>query len=305
MIVGHAFVAFAIGALAASRLGASRDRALRFGLVAGAFAVVPDVDLLAAVAGLVVAHPAGVWTGVHAFWDASKGVHRAVTHSLVVAVSAALGVALAAGRRGRRLAAVPLAGLVALGWSAGGALDAAVLGTFVVAGVSVAWWGTRLGLGRRAVLLAALLGLMSHPFGDLFTGTPPPLFFPLGPAVFGHRVTLLADPTLNLLAVFGLELGTVWLGTLVAGRLLDWSVVDAIDRRAALGALYGAAVLVLPPPTMAISYPFVFSVVAVGAVGVVPLAGRFDRRAVARAAATGLAAITLAGGAYALGYALV
>ncbi|MDZ7702167.1 MAG: metal-dependent hydrolase [Halobacteriales archaeon] len=305
MFVGHAFVAFALAASVADRAGRSRYRALQFGVVAGAFALVPDVDILYAVAGVLRADPSGVWAATAAFWDSSQAVHRAMTHSLVLAVPAAIGFGLAAAsRRVRLAAALPLLGLVALGWLADGALAAAMLLLFVGAGVVVARGAARWGAAPTTVLAAAAVGLLSHPFGDLFTGTPPPLFFPLGPEMFGERVTLLADPTLNLLAVFGLELAAVWVGLLVAARLVGWSVRDAIDRRAAAGALYGAAAFVLPPPTLETSYHFVFTVLAMGSLGAVSLAARVNRRRFARAGVTALTAVTLAGAAYALVYAL-
>lgn len=305
MFVGHAFVAFAIAAILAERAGLSRYRALQFGVVAGAFALVPDVDILYAVTGMLQADPTDVWAATAAFWDSSQAVHRAMTHSIVLAGPAAVGFGLAASaRRARLAAAVPLLGLVALGWVADGALAAAMLLLFVGAGVAVARGAARWGVAPALVLAAAAVGLVSHPFGDLFTGTPPPLFFPVSAEVLGGRVTLLADPTLNLLAVFGLELAAIWLGLLVAVGLVGWSVRDAVDPRAAAGALYGAAVFVLPPPTLETSYQFVFTVLAMGSVGAVSLVARVDRRRLARAGVTALTTVTLAGAAYAVVYVL-
>lgn len=304
MFVGHAFVAFALGASVASRMGLTRYRALQFGLVAGAFAVVPDVDILYAVVGMLQADPEGLWSATAAFWDSSRAVHRAMTHSLVLAAPAAVGFALAAGQQRARLAAaLPLVGLVGLGWLIDGALAAAMLLLFVGAGVMVARGASRAGMTPPAVLAAALVGLGTHPFGDLFTGRPPPLFYPVAES-FGDRVTLLVDPTLNLLGVFGLELAAIWAGVFVAGRIVGWSPAEAIDHRAGVGALYGAAAFVLPPPTLETSYHFVFSILAVGSVGAVPLWARLDRRQLARGAITGLAAVSLAGVAFTLVYAL-
>ena len=305
MFVGHAFIAFALAASLADRAGLPRYRALQFGAVAGAFALVPDVDILYAVAGTVRADPAGVWGAAAAFWDSSQAVHRAMTHSIALAVPAAVGFGLAAASGRRRLAAgVPLVGLVALGWIADGALAAAMLLLFVGAGVVVARGAARWGVQPELVAAAAALALVTHPFGDLFTGAPPPLFFPLGTEVFGDRVTLLADPTLNLLAVFGLELLAIWAGVVVAARLAGWSIVDAIDPRAAAGGLYGAAAFVLPPPTLETSYHFVFSVLAMGSLGAVSLVAAVDRGRLARAGVTALTAVSLAGLAYTLVYGL-
>ncbi len=303
MFVGHAFIAFALGGSLAARYGLSRYRAIQFGVLAGLFAIVPDVDMIYAVAGVLRTDPNGIWTATAAFWDSSQAVHRAMTHSVVLAVPAAIGFALAAaGRRVRLTAAVPLLGLVALGWFSNGLLAAAMLLLFVGAGVVVARLAARWDVNPTVVLAGALLGLVSHPFGDLFTGSPPPLFFPFGTEVFGDRVTLLADPTLNLLAIFGLELTAIWIGVAVGARLLGWSLLRAVDRPAAGGVLYGAAAFVLIPPTLETSYQFVFSVLAVGSLGAVSMGRRFERRRMTRAAVTGLAAVTLAGAAYTIVY---
>lgn len=299
MFVGHAFIAFALGGSLAIRYGLTRYRAIQFGVLAGLFATVPDVDMIYAVAGVLRADPNGVRAATAVFWDSSRTVHRAMTHSVVLAVPAAIGFALATStRRWRLAAAVPLLGLVALGWFSKGLLAAAMLLLFVGAGVVVARLAARMNVRPRVVLAGALLGLVSHPFGDLFTGSPPPLFFPFGTQVFGDRVTLLADPTLNLLAIFGLELFAIWIGVAIAARLLGWSLLGAVDRPAAGGVLYGAAAFVLVPPTLETSYQFVLSVLAFGSLGAVSLRRRFERRRMARAAVTGLAAVTLAGAAY-------
>lgn len=303
MFIGHAFIAFAIGASLAARYGVTRYRAIQFGVLAGLFAIVPDVDMIYAVAGVLRADPNGLWAATAAFWDSSQTVHRAMTHSVVLAVPAAIGFALAAAtRRVRLAAALPLLGLVVLGWFSNGVLAAAMLLLFVGAGVVVARLAARWNVKPRVVLAGALLGLVSHPFGDLFTGSPPPLFFPFGPQVFGDRVTLLADPTLNLLAVFGLELAAIWIGVAMGARLMGWSLLGAVDRPAAGGVLYGAAAFVLVPPTLETSYQFVFSVLAVGSLGAVSLGRPLERRRMVRASVTGLAAVTLAGAAYTVGY---
>ena len=73
MFIGHALLAFAIAALVADWRGWGRRDALVVGVVAGAFATLPDVDIAYAVFGLV--H----WLAIDAggsvptvFWDASR-----------------------------------------------------------------------------------------------------------------------------------------------------------------------------------------------------------------------------------------
>ncbi|USZ68060.1 metal-dependent hydrolase [Halorussus salilacus] len=270
MMVGHAMVAFALATAAASRRW-SPQRALSFGVVAAAFATVPDVDMAYAGVGLAQAGVGGVWELTSAFWGSSTLVHRAVTHSLVVGAVAAVAFAATASDRAR-VAAVPLgAALVGAAFVESGPLGAAIMGLFVLAGVGVAVVaaGTT-DLGPRELLVAALVGLLSHPFGDVLTGEPPGFFYPFDLLAFDSRVVLLGDPTLNLLAVFGVELATIWVAGYVYLRANDERLLAHVDARAAVGAAYAIAALALPAPTMEVSYHFVFSILSVGIVGVAP-----------------------------------
>ncbi len=306
-MVGHAALAFALAATAAASLGLSRERALAIGVAAGAFAAVPDVDIGYAVVGLTTLLRDG-GTFPEVFWETGNTVHRGVTHSLLVGGTAATLFGFVAYRGWLRLVgAVGGAALVVAAVPLFGTLEAAVLALFVVAGVTVAllsrWWG----LSPQATLAAALVGVLSHPFGDLFTGSPPALLYPLDIRLLPERLVLSSDPTMHLLGTFGLELGAVWLAVTVYLALNGRHVLGYVHRRAVLGAGYVGAVLALPPPTLSVSYQFVFSVLAVGLVGVVDvpvpdLRTPQSRRGVA---VTGLAAVTIAWLTYAAGYLVV
>lgn len=304
MFVGHGMLAFALVAGAAAFRGVDRDRAIALGAVAGVFATVPDVDILYALAGVLQVGLVGVWSTVDAFWATGNVVHRAVTHSLVLGAPAAVGFALATTRRGRPVALAVLSALVAWVLLAGGALAALVATVAFAAGTGVAVYaGTRLDFGPRAILVAAATGLLSHPFGDLFTGEPPALLYPLDATLVAETVALHPDPTLHLLAAFGVELATIWLAVAVFVRLRGGQLFPHVDRRATVGTGYAAAAVVIPAPTLSVSYHFVFSVLAVGAVGLLagrrPWAVEDDRL---RAGLTGLTAVTLAWAAYGLAY---
>ncbi|MDL5362557.1 metal-dependent hydrolase [Halalkalicoccus sp. NIPERK01] len=329
MFVGHAMLAFALVAGGARLAGRSRERSLSLGVLAGAFATVPDVDMLYALSGLV-----GETGGVEGFWSASTLVHRAATHSLLVGAASAVGFALyargASGERGDRFepwTPSGLAVLLALVGVAGitsGPLGLAVMAAFALAGLAVTTAAVRCDLGPAAVGSAALVGLLSHPFGDLLTGEPPLFLYPLDVRPVAERVLLSADPTVHLLGAFGLELATIWLAAAVYCRLTGRSILAHVHWRAALGTAYAGAVLALPAPTVDSAYRFVFSVLAVGVVGPAPLARRVSRpfRAADRGwpvldwwsarpegmltpLLTGLAAITLAGLSFAVGYAVL
>ena len=311
MFAGHALLAFALVGAVAVRF-TDRETALRLAAIAGAFAAVPDVDMSYAVVGLLGAE-GGAFDHASAFWAASTLVHRTITHSVAVApFVAALAVCWVAGRRGSHRSALAVAAglglsLVAVAVAVSGPLGGFVMAVFVVAAALVAEATVQhTAVPARTTGLVALIGLVSHPFGDLFTGEPPALLYPFDVVVFADRVTLAADPTLHLLAAFALELAAIWAGVLVAVRLLDQSTLAAIDLRASAGVGYAAAILVIPAPTLDLSYPFVFSVLLVGAVGVVPRLRLNDRRLerprALDALLTGLAAVTTAGLAYAIVY---
>jgi membrane-bound metal-dependent hydrolase YbcI (DUF457 family) len=308
VLVGHAALAFGVAGLVALRAGLPRERALSVAVAAGLFATVPDVDVLYALTGLAGTLGADALTAADAFWTASTAVHRTMTHSLVVAVPATAAFALwPRDGRARLAAAVCSLGLVAVAAGTSGALGAGVMATFVLAGLGVGTWAARRGLDACTVAAAALLGLASHPFGDVFTGEVPAFLYPLDATLLAGRVGPFADPTLDLLVAFGVELAAIWLGVAVAARLADTRLRDHVSPRAAVGAGYALAAVAIPAPTLSVSYHFVFSVVAVGFVGAVPERVRDgpklpDRH---RAAVTGLAAVTLAVVGYALAYLIV
>ena len=299
MFVGHAALAFGIAVLGARSAGWGRDRALGLGIVVAVAATLPDLDMLSVLPGLL-AGPAPTHSPVEAFWTGAVA-HRSLTHSLIVAlpVGAVVGLVARAGRL--RVAGLVLAsgtGLSLLTLPGGAAV---VVVPFVLGAVALGLLAARLPVSWAASGLGASAALLAHPFGDLVTGDPPWLLYPAGIEVLTGRVTLAADPTLHLLAAFFLEIGAIWLGVVALLHLQDRSLGTAIQPRAALGGLFAGAVLLIPAPTLAVSYQFVFGVLAVGAVGVNPRR-RLDPLEVIP---TGLAAITLAGVAYATAYLLV
>ncbi|WP_210425028.1 metal-dependent hydrolase [Halorussus halobius] len=320
MMVGHAMVAFALGTAVAARRWPA-ERALAFGVVAGAFATIPDVDMLYAAFGLAQLDPTGARAFPELFWETSNVVHRSITHSLVVGPIAAVGFAWAASNRGRMAAALVLSGLVALAFLASDLLGGAVMLAFLLAGVAVSLAADRwTDLGARDLLVAGLLGLLSHPFGDVFTGAPPRLFYPLdewlpggvaaNPGMLADRVVLSADPTLNLLAVFGVELATIWFAGLVYLHVTDRGVFAHLDARAAVGVAYAIAVVAMPAPTLQVSYHFVFTILALAIVGVAPrlLPSRpllsAEWHETITWGMTGLGAVSIAAVSYALAYVL-
>ncbi|MFB6136651.1 MAG: metal-dependent hydrolase [Halobacteriaceae archaeon] len=323
MYVGHELLGFALVAVAAHAAGWSRERTLAAGLLGFAFGFLPDVDL--AYTGFAVAR-AMVRTGsVDVFptteyvWTRSWVVHRDATHSLVVgALGVALVTAFAVGyrrwRAGRRDPSTALAGavaalgalaLVGLAAPASSGLVFATLGLYAALGVAFAAAGVRRGLPAAGVAGAAAAGLFTHPFGDVFMGRPPAFGYPLTRSPPVETVRLFADPTLNFLALFGIEVALAWACVLAVALVDGSSVREWVRPRAALGAAYGAAVLVVPPPTLDLAYQFSGGALAAGlAVGGVPALRRRSRSALWRGAVTALAALSTGLVGYLLAYLL-
>ncbi|MDS0258855.1 metal-dependent hydrolase [Haloarcula sp. S1CR25-12] len=301
MFIGHALLAFALAVRGAERLSVPRERALRFGVLAALFAAIPDVDVVYAPVGLLMQSAETV--GPDVFWETANVIHRGPTHSLVMAGTLALAVFLwAVGTRGARALSLSLAAaLVAVGALFSGAVGGVVVLVFVGSGFAVGELAAREGLAPRPLLAAALVGLWSHPFGDLFTGSPPPFLYPFDVVLVAERVALHPDPTGQLLAAFAVELGAIWLAVWTYAHLTDRRLTDLVSPRASLGAGYAAAALLLPAPTMERSAHFVFSVLAIGVVGapVRPFSSGVDPL---RVVVTGLAAVTVAAVAYATTY---
>ena len=266
MFVGHATVAFALVAGLATLAGWDAERALALGALAGAFGLAPDVDILYAPVGLVGA--SGPLEAEAAFWAAGNVVHRSVTHSVLVGAVAAGAAGLVAARTtaSRLLAAGIGLGLLAVVAATDGALAVVVMAAFVAAVVGLASAGVRHGLAARSVAGAALVGLVSHPFGDLFTGAPPDLLYPLDVALVADRVVLHPDPTMHLLAAFGLELLTLWAAAVVYLHATDRRVADHVSPHAAWGLAFALAVLFVPAPSLAAPYRFVAGTLGVGMV---------------------------------------
>lgn len=301
MFVGHGAIAFAIVAFAALSMGVHRRKAMALAVLAGLFATVPDVDMVYAITGLATLPTGGALGVAESFWSASSVVHRSMTHSLVISIPATAAFTLAGRSHLESLGAgIVGAAIVAIAWIVSGPITALVAGAFVLAGGAVGIGAAWYGIGRIPVAIMALVGLGTHPFGDVLTGQPPALFYPLPVTVFDGRIALSADPTLHLLGAFAFELTAIWLGVYAFARLRETTLQSTLRPRAALGAAYATAILVVPPPTLDGSYAFVFSVLAVGMVGAVPVRRRLPEALTA--VTTGLAGVTVAGLAYLVAY---
>ena len=279
MFVGHGALAFAIVGLGALGWGWPHERAWTLALLAALLATLPDIDMLYAIGGLLSAGSLDPFVLANEFWGASTVIHRSVTHSIVVAIPVAIGTALVAGNRKTQWLGYGVFLAVFFTLAGGmGTVHLLVLGAFLLGAAITGRLITRREIGMVPVGIAAGVALISHPFGDLLTGQPPAVLYPLDASLFASRVAIASDPTIHLLGAFFVELAAIWIGLLVMAQLREVSLRDHLRPRAAAGAAYAGFALILPAPTLDVSYPFVFSVLSVGFLGIVPAAVRVPNR---------------------------
>lgn len=270
MLIGHAAAAFAIIGGLATVHSRTQSETLALAITAAVFATLPDIDVLYPLYLIVVTDGLSLQVPATAFWTTINAFHRRVTHSFVIhaviaAELGALAVLLAPPRSqaiqwrtitvGSAILSGATIGSLVLRESITGAvmfsilaLTAAIIFLTIVRYTSVSPY---------ILAVIAVVSLVSHPVGDLFTGTPPPLFYPLLPTVAPTRISLVADPTLNLLGVFLIEVALLGAAVIVYCQLTGQTVTRW--RTPAFIAGFTAAVLstMFPPPTLDAAYYFV------------------------------------------------
>ncbi|MEA5408529.1 metal-dependent hydrolase [Haloarculaceae archaeon H-GB2-1] len=232
MFVGHALVAFSLVAAVAERRDLPTRRVLLLGALAGAFATLPDVDILYALTGLL--GTSGLFDAANSFWATGNLVHRTVTHSLVVGT--VIVVAVAGWHRSDRWSSaaslVLVAGLVATVTAMSGPISGVLTMVFVGGALAITALAVRHDVSTRSTAAAAAVGLLSHPFGDLLTGQPPLFLYPFDGTLVTDRIALHADPTVHLLGAFWVELGTAWVALAVFLWVTDRSLRPHLNLRA-------------------------------------------------------------------------
>lgn len=265
MIAGHFLLAFTLAGAIAVALGYRKDTALYLALFAGGFAIIPDVDMIYGIKGIVLGLESGLTGFPGTFWTVSNRVHRGLSHSLVTGLVASIGFTAYFIRNKISVASAVTCVLVAMAFIFEDFVGAVVMLTFSVIGLALAEKAQGK-ISSKEFFLVAGLGLLSHPFGDFFTGTPPELLFPLTDAFRETRIVLNQDPVLNLISIFGLEL-SLGLSALILGLYLkEIPVKEKISPLVAVGGLYGFVFYLIPAPTLAASYSFVFSILGYGVI---------------------------------------
>ncbi|WP_435332978.1 metal-dependent hydrolase [Haloarchaeobius sp. TZWWS8] len=321
MYIGHGLLGFALGGLLSRRLTATRSRALSLAFLAGGFGMVPDVDLAYTLYVVVQVGPQNLFPTTEHVWAqaGSWAVHRALTHSLVVGLLGAgfvclLGAVRAGTDRTRQaLSGIGLLVVVGLLYaivlSSHERLGAVTITLYLLAcsGLTVA--GLRRAVPSRLIALAAAVGLLSHPFGDFFMGSPPTLLYPLSSVGPESKLALASDPTVNLVLLFSLEVVLAWAAIWTYLSLRGRRLGEFVTSRAVLGTGFAVAALYIQPPTLDLAYHFALGAIGTGLViGAVPslaTSDGIDRETALRGLGTSLATVTFALGGYLVGYVLL
>lgn len=206
VIIGHLAVAFilvSISYLFASKK--SNEAILVIASIAAVFSLVPDIDILLplAISSNSITSPEAV---VSNFWAASTQYHRGVTHSLLTTLSGSI---FAVGSFYRDSVS-KLFFSFSIVISLIGAVFSAqlfVLGIFWLSVVTISIFIRRnTSLSLRDIAVSSSIGLLSHPFGDIFTGEPPAFLYPFNLSFIETRVTFASEPTTHFFILFFIEL---------------------------------------------------------------------------------------------------
>lgn len=259
MIVGHFFLAFSAVSLIAYYVGRQSEEALILGLAAGLFALIPDIDILYAFTEIAEL-ASGFYGFTDSFWDASQQTHRGFTHSLLTGLLAVSMFSIHYLTKRKYLAGIFLSIMTGLSYFLEGSVNAAVVFVFMLAGFIITE-RFKQEISFKDFVTVSAFGIMSHPFGDIFTGTPPDFLYPLSLTFIEERIILFPEPSLNFLAVFGLELLFIWLGILSYVVIHEKNLREELSLVSATGFLFGVTSFLITSPSLSSSYGFVSSII--------------------------------------------
>ncbi|WP_414836310.1 metal-dependent hydrolase [Candidatus Nanohalococcus occultus] len=265
MIVGHFFLAFTLAALVALKAGLDAQKTLTIALTAAAFSIVPDIDIVYAFTA-VSTFIDGTSVFVETFWKSSSQIHRGITHSLITGIIGAVASTLCFRTKNFYLEVLAVLTGFVVGMALEGVVTAVVLVLYVFSALFLARF-TSDRLTVKWFFIAAFIGLVGHPFGDLFTGTPPRFLYPLSLNFLTGRIVLVGQPVLNLLAVFFIELSTVIAAVFCFGYLKKFSFRDQLNGKILFSCFFGLTAFLIQAPTHESSYQFVYSLVGFSLLG--------------------------------------
>lgn len=230
MIIGHGPLAFALVALVLLvTTSFSKRKILYLAAIAGIASILPDVDVLFPLISLLSVDTLSITVLTEQFWAVSGERHRLATHSLIVFGTATLiayaqmyikptyqkySIALSS----ILIFILPLALPVQL-----------LFGTTLVTVYTLTKYKPKTTKIHEPALAFAF-GAFLHPFGDMFTGTPPAFLYPFTDILQLSRWTI-ADPTLHFILIFTLEIGSLIAALSLIAHLTDFDILTYTDVR--------------------------------------------------------------------------
>lgn len=261
VIVGHTMIGFTVSVLTADSLNLEKRKHITVGLMAMAFAILPDFDLVLGLIEIMESGFQGVSQTREEFWTEGLKFHRGMTHSLILSLFSATVFSLVSYGNKYRIIGLTSASLLIIGITIFlGSLHAVTISFYIVPGIVIASVARRYGLDKRLVIISSFVGLVTHPLGDVFTGPSPELLAPLPFEVISDQLTLFQDSTLHLLSVFMLELITVWIFIHVYLGIKNDFTITYIRPYVLLGVFYGLISPFIRPPTLGSADHFVASI---------------------------------------------
>lgn len=230
MIIGHGPLAFAlVAALLLVTTNFSNKKILYLATIAGIASILPDIDVLFPLISLLSVDTLSITALTDQFWTVSGERHRLATHSLIVFGTAIIlaftqlyfkptyqkyTIAIST----ITIFLVPLTLPVQL------LLTITILTVYTLHNYQPQTTQT------HETALAFAFGAFIHPFGDMFTGTPPAFLYPFTDIINLSRWTL-ADPTLHFTLIFTLEIGSLIAALYLIAHLTEIDILTYTDVR--------------------------------------------------------------------------
>lgn len=252
---------FTASVLISDSLDMKKKRQITVGLMTMLFALLPDFDLAIVFVELLNSGFQEISYGGGEFWDDSVKFHRGITHSLIFSfVSATIFSLVAYGDKHKKIGfasagLVVLLSMIFLGW-----LRGITISFYMILGLIIATIARERNLDIRLVIISSFTGLITHPFGDVFTGPPPEMLAPLPFELVSDQLKLFQDSTLHFLSAFALELAIAWISIYTYLRLKDESIDIYLRPYVVLGVFYGLISPFVDPPTLTSADHFVVGI---------------------------------------------
>lgn len=271
MFVGHFAIPFLLlYFLLDTYTELNQSQIITFCIISGIYGLVADLDIVFAFVEtiLVIVNTGNI--SIDKFWDISRNFHRQSTHSLFVGTLSIIGIVIQSTYIDDSTNPYDNIGFdfiisIAVGSLIGfltGTLARGILvsGLFVFCVLSI----TRailfqISFNKHIVFVSAVIGILSHPFGDIFTGAPPEFFYPLY-EINLERIVLFTNETLNLSVLFLFESLLVVLLILVYanGKNITLNMIRITPLAAVISGLIIS--YVIPSPSINNPYQFVSSI---------------------------------------------